>query len=81
MRAVREAEGGIAMTTNYQRHLGDPLRVAETLSSAGICWGTLTGEIPCGDPCEDCPMHDGEKCDDSVERWLEWLDSEAGDGD
>ena len=53
------------MTTNYQSDFGDPLRAAETLSSAGICWGTLTGEILCGDPCEDCPMHDGKKCDDS----------------
>lgn len=33
------------MTTNYEKHFGDPLRVAETLSNAGICWGTLTGEI------------------------------------
>lgn len=69
------------MTSNYQVHFGDPLRAAETLSSAGICWGTLTGEIPCGDPCGPCPMHeagsDGEKCDDSVERWLEWLLREA----
>ena len=65
------------MTTNYQRRFGDPLRAAETLSSAGICWGTLTGEIGCGEPCDQCPMYDadsdGEKCDDSVERWLEWL--------
>ena len=69
------------MTTNYQRHFGGSLRAAETLSSAGICWGTLTGEIPCGDPCGPCPMHeagsDGEKCDDGVERWLEWLESEV----
>ena len=43
------------MTTNYEKHFGDPLRVAETLSNAGICWGTLTGEIPCGEPCEQWP--------------------------
>lgn len=65
------------MTTNYEKHFGDPLRVAETLSNAGSCWGTLTGEIPCGEPCEECPMYDGEKCDDSVEKWLRWLESEA----
>lgn len=67
------------MTTNYEKHFGDPLRVAETLSNAGICWGTLTGEIPCGEPCEQCPMHDGEKCDDSVKKWLKWLEGEALD--
>ena len=65
------------MTTNYQRHFGDPLRVAETLSNAGICWGTLTREILCGEPCVPCPMHDGEKCDDGAEKWLVWLESEA----
>ena len=65
------------MTTNYEKHFGGPLRVAETLSSAGICWGTLTVEIPCGEPCDECPMHDGGKCDDSVEKWLEWLESEV----
>lgn len=69
------------MTTNYERHFGGPLRVAETLSGAGICWGTLTGEITCGDSCEPCPMYeagsDGEKCNDSVEKWLRWLESEA----
>lgn len=31
------------MTTNYEKHFGDPQRAAETLSDAGICWGTLTG--------------------------------------
>lgn len=69
------------MTTNYKSNFGDPLRAAETLSSAGICWGTLTGEIGCGEPCDQCPMYDadsdGEKCDDSVEKWLEWLEMEA----
>lgn len=69
------------MTTNYKSNFGDPLRAAETLSNAGICWGTLTGEIGCGEPCDQCPMYDadsdGEKCDDSVEKWLEWLESEV----
>lgn len=69
------------MTTNYKSNFGDPLRAAETLSSAGICWGTLTGEIGCGEPCDQCPMYDadsdGEKCDDSFEKWLEWLEMEA----
>lgn len=68
------------MTTNYEKHFGDPLRVAETLSNAGICWGTLTGEIPCGDPCNPCPMYreSTRLCDaGSVEKWLEWLESEV----
>ena len=73
------------MTTNYEKYFGNLLRVAETLSDAGICWGTLTGEIPCGEPCDQCPMYEadsyGEKCDDSVEKWLEWMESEASDGD
>lgn len=78
------------MTTNYQKHFGDPLRVAETLSDAGICWGTLTGEIGCGEPCDGCPLHDvavryedGEEerlcyCG-RVEDWLNWLESEANE--
>ena len=68
------------MATNYEKHFGDPLRVAETLSNAGICWGTLTGEIPCGDPCNPCPMYreSTRLCDaGSVEKWLEWLESEV----
>lgn len=73
------------MTTNYEKHFGDPLRVAETLSSAGICWGTLTGEIDCGDPCDPCPLWDaGEdrpwksRCKgDDAEKWQEWLEKEA----
>ena len=69
------------MQTNYEKHFGGPLRVAETMSNAGICWGTLSGEIPCGDPCEECPMYDGDKCADSVEKWLKWLEGEASDGD
>ena len=73
------------MTTNYEKHFGGPLRVAETLSNAGSCWGTLTEEISCGEPCDQCPMYeadsDGEKCDDSVEKWLEWLEMETSDGD
>lgn len=67
------------MTTNYQKLFGDSLRAAETLSVAGICWGTLTGEVPCGDPCGPCPMHDGEKCDDGVGKWLEWLEGEVAE--
>ena len=36
------------MTTNYEKHFGDPLRVAETLSNAGICWGDADGgDAPC----------------------------------
>lgn len=31
------------MTTNYKSNFGDPLRAAETLSSAGICWGDANG--------------------------------------
>ena len=73
------------MTTNYQKHFGGPLRVAETLSNAGICWGTLTGEIGCGDPCEPCPLWDASeskpwkpRCKgDDAEKWQEWLESEA----
>ncbi|MEY8460120.1 hypothetical protein AALA69_03200 [Eggerthellaceae bacterium 24-137] len=68
------------MTTNYEKLLGDPGRAAETLAEANICWGTLTGEIDCGDPCEPCPLYKaldgGEKCDDSVGKWLEWLEVE-----
>lgn len=68
------------MTTNYQKLFGDPGRAAETLTGASICWGTLTGEIDCGDSCEPCPMYEAtgnvEKCDDSAVKWKEWLESE-----
>lgn len=71
------------MTTNYERLLGTPERAAEALSDAGTCWGTLTGEIACGHPCEGrCPMWEleggAERClSERPEKWREWLEGEA----
>ena len=68
------------MTTNYQRHFGNPLRAAETLAKEGTCYGALTGGILCGDDCSPCPMHgDGGEhpclCYEE-EAWLGWLERE-----
>ncbi len=71
------------MTTNFQRLFGDPARAAEALSNAGVCWGTLTDEIACGDPCAGrCPMWEAadgaERClSERPEKWREWLEGGA----
>lgn len=72
------------MTTNYERRFGSTELAAEALAEANICWGTMTGEIGCGDPCDPCPLWDaGEerpwksRCKgDNADKWLEWLESE-----
>lgn len=69
------------MATKYQRHFGDSLRAAETLAEANMC---LKAFANAGDPevCDGCPlMLPGGSCGNSVEKWLEWLESEASDAD
>lgn len=65
------------MTTNYEKHFGDPLRVAETLDAANTC---LKAFADAGDPdmCKGCPLLTAMGCDQSPERWQKWLESDAG---
>lgn len=64
------------MTTNYESHFGDPLRAAETLDEANAC---LKAFADAGDPesCEGCPLLTDGRCAQSVEKWRDWLESEA----
>lgn len=72
------------MVTNYEKHFGDPLRAAEVLERLNPC---LKRFAAYGDPsvCYGCPMLNIEKrsdwCDQSVEKWLEWLLGEEDNGD
>lgn len=64
------------MTTNYEKHFGGPLRVSETLDHANTC---LKDFADAGDPdmCWGCPLLTDGRCDQSVERWQQWLESEV----